>query len=137
MTLGLVLIDALSWARGAVIFVAQILGAILASALVSGLFPGSMNVQTSLSSGTPIARGVFIEMFLTAELIFTIFMLAVEKNRSTFLAPIGVGLALFIAELAGVFFTGQPPNSLPCHDLRLTKTLQAARSILLDPLVRQ
>jgi aquaporin related protein len=41
-------------------------------------------------------------MMLTAELIFTIFMLAAEKHRATFLAPIGIGLALFIAELAGI-----------------------------------
>lgn len=40
-------------------------------------------------------------MLLTAELIFCIFMLAAEKHRATFLAPIGIGLALFIAELAG------------------------------------
>lgn len=45
-------------------------------------------------------------MFLTAELVFTIFMLAAEKHKGTFLAPIGIGLALFIAELAGVFYTG-------------------------------
>lgn len=47
-----------------------------------------------------------IEMFLTAELVFTIFMLAAEKHKGTFLAPVGIGLALFVAELAGVFFTG-------------------------------
>lgn len=47
-----------------------------------------------------------IEMFLTAELVFTIFMLAAEKHKGTFLAPVGIGLALFIAELSGVFFTG-------------------------------
>ena len=46
-------------------------------------------------------------MFLTAELIFCIFMLAAEKHRGTFLAPVGIGLALFIAELAG-----QSPVSL-------------------------
>ncbi len=45
-------------------------------------------------------------MFLTAELVFTIFMLAAEKHKGTFLAPVGIGLALFVAELAGVFFTG-------------------------------
>jgi aquaporin related protein len=44
---------------------------------------------------------LFIEMFLTFELVFCIFMLAAEKHRSTFLAPIGIGLALFIAQLAG------------------------------------
>lgn len=57
-------------------------------------------------------------MFLTAELVLTIFMLAAEKHKGTFLAPLGIGLALFIAELAGVFFTGgslNPTRSLgPC-----------------------
>ena len=48
-------------------------------------------------------------MFLTAELVFTIFMLAAEKHKGTFLAPIGIGLALFVAELAGVYFTGGKP----------------------------
>ena len=47
-----------------------------------------------------------IEMFLTFELVFAILMLAAEKHKGTFLAPIGIGLALFIAELAGVYFTG-------------------------------
>jgi len=40
-------------------------------------------------------------MFLTAELVFTIFMLAAEKHKGTFIAPIGIGLSLFIAELTG------------------------------------
>ena len=45
-------------------------------------------------------------MFLTAMLVLTVFMLAAEKHKGTFLAPIGIGLALFIAELTGVWFTG-------------------------------
>ena len=52
-------------------------------------------------------------MFLTFELVFTIFMLAAEKHKGTFLAPIGIGLALFIAELAGVYFTGGKLSYLP------------------------
>lgn len=45
-------------------------------------------------------------MFLTFELVFTIFMLAAEKHRATYLAPMGIGLALFVAEMAGVRYTG-------------------------------
>lgn len=37
-------------------------------------------------------------------------MLAVEKNKSTFLAPVGIGLSLFIAEIAGVYYTGGSLN---------------------------
>lgn len=62
-------------------------------------------------------------MFLTAQLVFTIFMLAAEKHKATFIAPIGIGLSLFIAELMGVYYTGgslNPARSFgPCvilHD---------------------
>lgn len=71
--------------------------------VVSALFPGPMNVATTLSNGCSITQGLFIEMFLTAQLVFTIFLLAAEKHRATFIAPIGIGLALFIAELPGAF----------------------------------
>jgi aquaporin related protein len=54
-------------------------------------------------------------MFLTFELVFTIFLLAAEKHRATFLAPIGIGLALFVAELAGVAFTGGTYHSWPTY----------------------
>lgn len=44
-------------------------------------------------------------MFLTAELVLTILFLAAEKTKATFIAPVGIGLALFVAEL-----TGLPPD---------------------------
>lgn len=78
------------------------IGAIVAAALVSGLFPGPLAVETSLGHGTTIAQGVFIEMFLTTELVLTILFLAAEKTKATFIAPVGIGLALFVAELTGL-----------------------------------
>ncbi|KAL1626688.1 Aquaporin-1 [Diplodia seriata] len=83
------------------VFIIQIIGGIAAAGIVSALFPGPMSVRTTLSDGTSVVRGLFIEMFLTALLVFTVFMLAAEKHKSTFLAPIGIGLALFVAELPG------------------------------------
>src|ERR1700753_31927 len=96
------LIGALTWAKAAVIFIAQLTAAIASAGVVSCLFPGPMRVQTKLGPGTSTVRGLFIEMFLTAGLVFTIFMLAVEKHKATFLAPIGISLAFFIAELSGM-----------------------------------
>ncbi|KAJ8101714.1 aquaporin-like protein [Lipomyces tetrasporus] len=55
-------------------------------------------------------RGLFIEMFLTAQLCITILMLAAEKHRARPLAPLGIGFALFIAHLVGVYFTGAGVN---------------------------
>ena len=92
--------------RGLFIIVSQILGGIAAAAVVSTVFPGALLVRTSLSADTSVVRGLFIEMFLTAELVFTIFMLAAEKHKGTFIAPIGIGLALFIAELSGKYKVG-------------------------------
>jgi aquaporin related protein len=67
-------------------------------------------VQTTLGAGTTIAQGVWIEALCTAELVFTIIMLAKEKHRATFIAPVGIGLALFIAELVSVYYTGGSLN---------------------------
>lgn len=82
------------------------------------MFPTPLNVSTSLGDGVSLAQGVFIEAVLTFELVFTIFMLAAEKHRATFVAPVGIGLALFIAEMSGVYYTGgslNPARSLgPC-----------------------
>jgi aquaporin related protein len=96
------LVGAVDWVRGSLDFIAQLLGAIAAAGIVYVLFPGGLNVRTSLDAGTTVAQGLFIEMFLTAQLVFTIFMLAAEKHKATFIAPIGIGISLFIAELTGV-----------------------------------
>lgn len=110
VTLGLVLIGALKPMRAILIFAAQILGATASAALVYVLFPGDLQVATTLGGDTSIVQGLFIEAFLTAELVFTIIMLAAEKHKGTFLAPIGIGLSLFIAEMTGVYFTGGSLN---------------------------
>lgn len=103
----MVMIGAITLARGALLFVTQIVGAIAAAALVSALFTGGLNVSTTLASTTSIAQGVIIEMILTgkkvflsgcplidrfetlAQLVFTIFMLAAEKHSGNFIAPVG------------------------------------------------
>ena len=110
VTLGMVLVGALPIVRAICLFVAQIAGAIAASGMVLGLFPAKFNVRTTLAGGTSLVQGVFIEAILTAELVFTIFMLAKEKHKATFIAPVGIGLALFIAEMVGVFYTGGSLN---------------------------
>ena len=78
------------------------LGAMAAAGVVKALFPGPLAVTTSLGGGASKSQGLFIEMFLTAVLVFTIIMLAAEKHKATFIAPIGIGLALFVSELAGM-----------------------------------
>jgi aquaporin related protein len=86
------------------------LAGMAAAGVIQAIIPGPLNVSTTLGAGVSPARGVFLEMFLTSLLVFTIFMLAAEKHKATFLAPIGIGLALFVAEMVGVFFTGGSLN---------------------------
>ncbi|KAF3941191.1 Aquaporin-2 [Dactylella cylindrospora] len=96
--------------RALVCVPAQLLGGICAAAVAEAMLPGDLEVRTTLGGGTSIVQGLFIEMFLTAQLIITIFMLAVEKTKVTFMAPLGIGLSLFIAHLGGVGYTGASLN---------------------------
>ena len=109
VTLAMILVKSLPIVRAIMLLGAQVAGAIFASFLVKVLFPTPLNVRTTLTAGTSLVQGVFIEAILTAELVFTIFMLAKEKHKATFIAPVGIGLALFTAELVGVFYV--------CYDI--------------------
>lgn len=102
VSVGLSISGALPWVRSAFLIPAQIAASMIAGGLVEAMFTGPIHtVNTILAPGTSIAQGLFIEMFLTAQLIFVILMLAAEKSRTTFIAPIGIGLALFVSELSG------------------------------------
>lgn len=87
--------------RSVLVFASQIIAGIAWAGVVSCLFPGGLNIQTQLGGGASISQGLFIEMFLTAHLVFVVIMLAVVKQKSTFLAPVGVGLVLFVNQLVG------------------------------------
>ncbi|KAF7194624.1 Aquaporin-1 [Pseudocercospora fuligena] len=119
VTLGLVLGGGLSAVRGLLFFPVQLLAAISAAAVVKAIIPGNIRrVQTTLAPDVNVAQGLFLEMFLTSLLVFTVLMLAAEKWRATFVAPVGIGIALFIAELAGAVYTGASLNPVrsfaPC-----------------------
>lgn len=108
--MALAVIGALDVVRAILIFIAQMTAACFAAYLVSVMFPTAFNVRTTLAEGTSLAQGIFIEALCTAELVFTILMLAVEKHKATYIAPVGIGLALFIGELVAVYYTGGSMN---------------------------
>ncbi|KAE8155054.1 aquaporin-like protein [Aspergillus avenaceus] len=110
VTLALCLVGGLSPIRGVLIFASQIVAGIASAGVVSALFPGDLNVATRLGGGASISQGLFIEMFLTAQLVFVIIMLAVVKHKSTFLAPVGIGLVFFVTEMIGDYYTGGSLN---------------------------
>lgn len=85
VTFAMLLTRSMAPLRFGLLLVAQIAGSIFASFLVTVMFPTPLNVRTTLSADTSLARGVFIEAVLTAELVFTIFMLAKEKHKGMFI----------------------------------------------------
>ncbi|CAO1620222.1 unnamed protein product [Sympodiomycopsis kandeliae] len=110
LTLGLTLLGNLDWIQCIVLSISQYVGAIAAAGLVAGLLPGAPNMRTKLGSGTTVNQGFWIEFFSTCMLLFTVFMLAGEKHKGTFLAPVGIGLALFLGELLATKYTGGSLN---------------------------
>ena len=102
ITLGLCISYRLPWIRGALFIAAQLLASLCAGGIVSAMFPVPISeANTVLGGGASVVQGLFMEMFFTALLVFVVLMLAIEKSKDTFLAPIGIGLALFVAEIAG------------------------------------
>lgn len=82
----------------------QLAGGILAAGMVAAMFPGDLQAASTLSTSTSPVRGLFIELTITAELVMTIIMLAVVKSRASFMAPLSIGLALFIGHMIGKFY---------------------------------
>ncbi|KAK0353714.1 Aquaporin-1 [Friedmanniomyces endolithicus] len=110
VTLGLYLTGFVPLTRSLLLALSQLLGGTLASYAVLSIFPGPLAVTTSLSPSTSQLQGFLIETLLTTQLLLAILLLAGEKHAATPLAPIGIGLSLFIAELSGVAFTGGSLN---------------------------
>lgn len=102
VAIGLWIAGAFDWIRLLCVIPVQFLGAITAAGVVSALLPGKLQAENSLSSGTLPVQGLFLEVILTAELVMTIIMLAVEKSRTSFIAPLAIGFALFVAHLIGM-----------------------------------
>ncbi|EGE82260.1 hypothetical protein RJZ56_007624 [Blastomyces dermatitidis] len=110
VTLALYLLGLVPPVRAVFVIVAQLIGGIAAAGLASAMFPNPLTVGTRLGNGVSIVQGLFIEVFLTALLVLAIIMLAVVKHKATFIAPLGIGLAFFLAELVGIPFTGGSLN---------------------------
>ncbi|KAG9316049.1 aquaporin-like protein [Chiua virens] len=111
ITLALFLVGVVGPVRFVLFCIAQMVGAIVASAIVHGLTPGPLTVNTVLQPGVNSAQGVFIEMFTTAALVVAVLMLAAEKHSATPFAPVGIGLTLFVGHLFALFYTDASMNT--------------------------
>ncbi|KAK3807639.1 MAG: aquaporin-like protein [Benniella sp.] len=103
----------ISFPKFVLYFIAQLLGAMVGVALARGTTPSSAPIVgqvNTLMYGESIARGFFLEFFLTAILCFVYHMTVHEKNRSTFLAALPYGLTLFSCHLFATRYTNAAIN---------------------------
>ncbi|KAL6706081.1 Aquaporin-1 [Coniothyrium glycines] len=95
----------IDWHRAAQTIVAQLLAGMAAAGFIAALFPGPLTIDTKLDSSISITRGLFLEAFVTSQLILTILMLEAGPSK-----PMYIGLSLFIAQICSVYFTGGSLN---------------------------
>ena len=110
VSLTLALVRAISPLRAVLLIFAQFVAGIAAAGAVSAMTPGPIAFNNSLGAGTSRTQGLFIEMFAAALLCITVLFMAVEKHRGTYLAPLAIGISLFVGHLFAVYYTGAGIN---------------------------
>jgi aquaporin related protein len=123
VTMAMMLIRAVPPIDGLLDIISQLVGSILACAICYGLLPPGSLAMTELGSQTTVVQGLFIEMFLTSQIVIAVFMLATEKNKATFIAPVGIGLAVFACILMYVYSHRFDKMSYLIHASMLTFSL--------------
>ncbi|KAF2625521.1 lens fiber major intrinsic protein [Macroventuria anomochaeta] len=105
VTTALFLTGKITWHRAIQTIISQMIAGMTAAGFVSGLLPGPLIIATTLDPSMSTTRGLFLETFVTAQLVLTILML---KGGSA--KPMYIGFSLFIAEMCSVYFTGGSLN---------------------------
>lgn len=70
-------------------------------------------MTSTLNEEITTVQGMFIELFLTAQLMLAVLIAATDKKRPDNAAPIYIGLSLFIGVIAG---------TLPLHSRHSIET---------------
>lgn len=130
--LTLFLCGALKPVRFIMYSIAHLLAGIAACAVLAGILPGPLTIACRLSNGTSVVQGlfigepvlpiiidrrmlktddIFVELFLTCFLCFTVCLAAIEKHRATHICAIAIGMALFSTQLLALTFTGAAVNT--------------------------
>ncbi|CDR39718.1 CYFA0S03e06436g1_1 [Cyberlindnera fabianii] len=110
VTTTLVLVGAVPPVRAAFMILSQMVAGMAAAGAASAMTPGPIAFANGLGGSASRSQGVFLEAFGTAILCITVLFMAVEKHRATHMAPLAIGLALFIGHLICVYYTGAGLN---------------------------
>ena len=113
LTLSQVVLNLITPLRAAILAIAQYTGALTGAAVVR-LLTGSLAAQTRIT-GINVGQAAVLEGLATAAFLFSVLMVAAKSKRVTILAPIEIGISLFVAELVSIGYSGgglNPSRSL-------------------------
>eukprot|EP00741_Cyanophora_paradoxa_P004818 tig00000829_g4675.t1 len=102
--------------RGAAYILAQLTGSVVGAGVLKGILPKSLQGTlgvTTVASDMNLGAAIVLEAILTSVLLFTVFS-AIDSSRvgemHHALAPLAIGMAVFVCHLIGVPFTGSSIN---------------------------
>ncbi|XP_030521318.1 probable aquaporin TIP3-2 [Rhodamnia argentea] len=112
VTLGALTGGRISFIRAIYYWVAQLLGAILASLVLRLVTAGMRPVGFILGAGVPEVDGLLLEIVMTFGLVYTVYSTAIDPRRGTLgiIAPLVIGLIVAANILVGEPFDGACMN---------------------------
>ncbi|CAN6584691.1 hypothetical protein ACFX13_016302 [Malus domestica] len=112
VTFGALLGGRLSVVRALCYWVAQLLGAIVASLLLRLVTNGMRTVGFNVASGIGEGHGLILEIVLTFGLVYTVYATAIDPKRGSLgtIAPLAIGLVVGANILVGGPFDGACMN---------------------------
>ncbi|XP_070574912.1 aquaporin-4-like [Ptychodera flava] len=113
VTVGFMSVKKISVLKALLFIIFQCLGAIVGAALVYAFIPSDLRGSLGVTGLTGVSawQGFFIEVFITFQLVFTIF--ATTDDRRTDLggsASLSIGISVLLGHLAAVRLTGSSMN---------------------------
>ncbi|XP_076976615.1 aquaporin-1 [Tamandua tetradactyla] len=110
VTLGLLLSCQISLLRAVLYMVAQCVGAIVATAILSGItssLPGNSLGRNGLASGVNSGQGLGIEIIATLQLVLCVLATTDRRRRDlSGSGPLAIGLSVALGHLLAIDYTG-------------------------------
>ncbi|KAL2649945.1 hypothetical protein R1flu_018073 [Riccia fluitans] len=113
VTFGLIVGGQITVLRGLVYWIGQLLGAVLAAAVLKYVIVSGEPVPPhALSAGVSALSGVVLEIVLTFSLVFVIYATAVDPKKGSIgiIAPLAIGFTVLANHFIGVPYTGASMN---------------------------
>jgi len=113
VTLGAVITGKMDLTRGGMYWFGQLLGAIVGALLLAAALPDAIQGNlgaNALAPGVSVTSGLLLEIVITFALVFVVFATAVDSKGLKQLAPLAIGMTIFVGHLVAIPFTGTSMN---------------------------